>query len=347
MVLYKIAANELEKIEPTTFQAERILERENLQKMFCKDIDAIVPNAMVLAEEYSNWEGSRRRIDLLCIDKDAQFIVVELKRTEDGGHMELQAIRYAAMISTMSFNQAVRAHQDYINRQKIDEDAEERILDFLEWEEPQDNFGEAVQIVLVSSDFSQELMCSIIWLCDHDVDIRCVALRPHVHNGDMLIDITQRFPLPEASDYQIRIREKERQERHIREQNRDLTRFDLEIGEDKLSNLPKRQLIYNIVKEAIRRGAAPRDVVGLNKAWIFLSGDHDEDSFVARAGEREQGSSNSDVQRFYTRDDQLVHHEGKTYAFTKMWGPSTRPTVDGIIERFEMNDVRYCESSEV
>ena len=35
--------------------------------------------------------------NLLCIDREANLVVVELKRTEDGGHMDLQAIRYAAM----------------------------------------------------------------------------------------------------------------------------------------------------------------------------------------------------------------------------------------------------------
>ena len=48
---------------------------------------------MVLAEEFGDWQDSRRRIDLLCLDRDAGLVVVELKRTEDGGHMELQAIR--------------------------------------------------------------------------------------------------------------------------------------------------------------------------------------------------------------------------------------------------------------
>lgn len=347
MTLFKIAANQLKKVERTTFQAERILERENLQQMFRVYISAIVPNAMVLSEEYANWEGSRRRIDLLCIDKNARLLVVELKRTEDGGHMELQAIRYASMISTMSFNAAVQAHRDYLDRQKIEGDAEEIILKFLEWDEPQDDFGEEVSIVLVSGDFSQELMSSVIWLSHHDIDIRCVALRPYTHNGELLIDIEQRFPLPEASDYQIRIREKERQERQAREQNRDFTRFDLQIGEDKLSNLPKRQLIYNIVKEAIGRGAAPRDVMELNKAWIILLGEHDEDSFVAHADDREQGSSLSEVGRFYTGDDELFYHGGKTYAFTKMWGSSTRSKADEIIERYEMNNVHYSETSEI
>ena len=347
MTLFKIAANQLKKVDRTTFKAEQILERENLQQMFRVNINAIIPNAMVLSEEYANWEGSRRRIDLLCIDKNAGLIVVEFKRTEDGGFMELQAIRYAAMISTMSFNAAVHAHREYLERQSIDEDAEEKILKFLEWDEPQDDFGEEVSIVLVSGDFSQELMSSVIWLSHHDVDIRCVALRPYTHNGELLIDIEQRFPLPEASDYQFRNLEKKREERKVREQNRDLTRFDLKMNEKKLSNLPKRQLIYNIVKEAIKRGAAPREVMDLDKAWIILPGEHDKNSFMLHANNREQGSSMSEVRRFYTEDDELIHHEGKTYAFTKMWGLSTRSKADEIIERFKMDDVQYSETTQI
>ena len=57
-------------------------------------IDAIAPDVYVLTEEYGEWEDSRRRIDLLGIDKDANLVVIELKRSEDGGHMDLQAIRH-------------------------------------------------------------------------------------------------------------------------------------------------------------------------------------------------------------------------------------------------------------
>ena len=86
---------------------------------------------MVLSEEFGSWEDSRRRIDLLALDKDANLVVIELKRTEDGGHMDLQALRYAAMVDNMTFEQAVEAHQHYRNVRGIEGDAREEILEFL------------------------------------------------------------------------------------------------------------------------------------------------------------------------------------------------------------------------
>lgn len=41
-------------------------------------------------------------------------LVVELKRTEKGGHAELQAIRYAAMLSNMTKDRIVKAHSSFL-----------------------------------------------------------------------------------------------------------------------------------------------------------------------------------------------------------------------------------------
>jgi len=54
----------------------------------------ISPDTLVIAEEFSEWTEGARRIDLLGIDKQANLVVVELKRDETGAHMELQALRY-------------------------------------------------------------------------------------------------------------------------------------------------------------------------------------------------------------------------------------------------------------
>lgn len=108
-------------------------ERGDLQRLLRTQIDVIAPGTMVLAEEFSEWEDSRRRIDLLCLDRDANLVVVELKRTEDGGHMDLQAVRYAAMVSAMRFEQAVDAHARFRAALGLGGDAKDEILSFLRW----------------------------------------------------------------------------------------------------------------------------------------------------------------------------------------------------------------------
>ncbi len=65
---------------------------------------------MWFAEEFGEFEDTHHRVDLLCVDKSGRLVVVELKRTDDGGHMELQALRYAAMVSVMTFDELVATY---------------------------------------------------------------------------------------------------------------------------------------------------------------------------------------------------------------------------------------------
>ncbi len=217
MPLYRIAQDRLAPIDTTTFAAAKIRERDDLQRLLRKQIEVILPDSMVLAEEFGNWEESRRSIDLLVLDRDANLVVVELKRTEDGGHMELQALRYAAMISAMTFQQAVDAHSQFLLKLGIKEDPQARILEFLGWEQPdEDAFGQDVRIVLASSNFSKELTTAVLWLNERGIDFCCVRMVPYGHNDQVLLDVQQVIPLPEAEEYQIRVREKATQERVAR-----------------------------------------------------------------------------------------------------------------------------------
>lgn len=86
MAIYRVSENSMDKVPETTFSEEKLLERRDLQRRLKTDISALSPDMMVVAEEYGDWEDSSRRIDLLCLDKQACLVVVELKRTEDGGH---------------------------------------------------------------------------------------------------------------------------------------------------------------------------------------------------------------------------------------------------------------------
>src|SRR4051812_47163889 len=90
MAIYELGADQLHRLTSTTFSAEKVQERSDLQRLLRRQIEIIAPDVMIIAEEFADWQDSRRRVDLLGIDKDANLVVIELKRTEDGGHLELQ-----------------------------------------------------------------------------------------------------------------------------------------------------------------------------------------------------------------------------------------------------------------
>jgi hypothetical protein len=224
MPLYQITDQEFRAIPEASFAEMRIGERTDLQRLLRTQIEVLGPDLYLITEEFGDWEESKRRIDLLAIDSDANLVVIELKRTQDGGHMELQAIRYASMVSTMTFERAVQIHGEFLARmgQSADE-ARNRLLSFLEWDEPDaGNFAEDVRIILVAADFSKELTTAVLWLRDREIDIRCIRFRPYLDNATIMVDVQQILPLPEAHDYQVQLREKEQQGRRQRAERYDI-----------------------------------------------------------------------------------------------------------------------------
>jgi hypothetical protein len=225
MAIYALTDERLVPVSATSFSAENIHERRHIQQLLKANISVLDPGLMVIAEEFGDWIDSSRRIDLLCIDTDANLVVVELKRTEDGGHMELQALRYAAMISAMTFEQLVETYARYTNPGQPDhDDAHAAILQFLGWDSPnEDQFGQDTRIILASANFSRELTTTVLWLRDRDIDVRCVRLQPYrLVDGRVLLDVQQLIPLPETASFQTRIGVKRQAERRDRTERHDL-----------------------------------------------------------------------------------------------------------------------------
>ena len=225
MPIFQVTPSELKPLLETTFGAEGIMERSDLQRLLKEQISVIDDRLMVIAEEFGDWLDSSRRIDLLCLDCDANLVVVELKRTEDGGHMELQALRYAAMVAEMTFEQLVGTFARYKNKITPDiESAKAAILTWLNWDDVyEEQFALDTRIVLAAADFSKELTTAVMWLIERGIYIRCVRMKPYrMADGTVLMDVQQLIPLPEATDFQTQIGVKKQAERKNRTERHDL-----------------------------------------------------------------------------------------------------------------------------
>lgn len=308
MSIYNISNKKLQPLEQTTFAAEGLQERYDLQEALKHNIDAIAPDCLIISDEFSDWEDSRRRIDLLAIDRNANLVVIELKRDDTGAHMELQALRYAAMIANMTFDKACEYFEAYIEQEGLDIDARKTLLEFAELDESSlDDFGTDVRIVLVSADFGKELTTSVLWLRDKGLDISCVRLTPFKFQGNVLINSEQIIPVPEAEAYQIKFREKRAEEKKSQSGGRDYSQFRYK-GE----NYNKRNLALVLLKEWIEMNS-PANLAAILSVF---------DRTIHRSGVAIlwDDIKESRMKRYHSSDDAtILLRSGECIAISNQW----------------------------
>lgn len=315
MAIYQVTDNKIKTITRTTFSESGLKERDDLQRLLKHQIEIISPDTLVVAEEFGEWDESRRRIDLLGIDKQANIVVIELKRTEDGGHMELQAVRYAAMVSTLTFDRLVDIYADYIEANHLERDAEASILEFLGWEEKEEgDFAQEVKIVLASAEFSRELTTTVMWLNDYGLSIRCVRMHPYESEGKILLDVQSVIPIPEIEDYQIKISEKRQKERASRSGGRDTSRYSIYFnGEQAHTQIKKSDIGYCTVQLLQDKGLIDQS------AFEFLRSDT-SCAFQLIKLASEVSETNKKYNKYrVTRDPELIYG-GQEYYMARNWG---------------------------
>lgn len=341
MPIYRIEDKQIVPVESTTFEEQDYRERSDLQALLKSRIDVISPDTLVVGEECSVWKDSRLRIDLLGIDKDANIVVFELKRTESGGHMELQAIRYAAMISTLTFDRLVTIYEEYLSQNDAGKDARDGLLEFLDWEDPEEQkFGQKVGIILASAEFSKELTTSVLWLNEYGLDIRCVRICPYDNAGHLLLDVQTVIPIPEAEEYQVGIREKKQKERTS---GRSKT-YDVTIGGERHSQQSQRGMMLLIVSKVLNGGGTPEQILEIIPKGKFRCYEGGLDSEQVRKQLDSDGTVRS--KHFFCGDDELIHVEGKTCSLYSHWGPATPSYVERLAKKFPDLKITFERSTQ-
>lgn len=328
MGIFALENGLINKVQSTSFVNESILERTHLQNALKQNIEVIAADCLIISEEYAEWDSSRKRIDLLAVDKQSNLIIFELKRTDTGDHMELQAIRYASMISTMTYDHALSVFVDYKLRNGYSdftkEDAFEVFEIFFEIEVNETNFGNDVRIILVSAEFSKELTTTVMWLNERDLDITCVRMKPYNYQGNILIDIQQVIPLPEAKDYQVRAQKKAEERReNIKELNsRDYSKYlfnNLELN--------KRKLVLELIKTHIKE----KNISSFGQLLLDFPQE-------LRSGRKmyknyDEVINTNDKTRYFTEEKDILNFDEGKFVISNQWGSGN---IQGILDQAEL-----------
>jgi hypothetical protein len=202
-------SKELQEVAPVSFSNIGIKERQDLQSWITCHPELMGETLLIITSEFSRFNKSDRRLDLLALDKDGKLVIVELKLDAAGTHADLQAIRYAALCSTMTMDNVVKELARF--EKTSEEESAEKIAQFLGVDELPE-LGNQPRIILAAGSLDdQEITSSVLWLRTFGLDIRCMEITPYRMPGSEQIILVPKFiiPLPEAQEYQVRVEQKE------------------------------------------------------------------------------------------------------------------------------------------
>lgn len=220
--MYKVNAEDKQLIPltPKSFGDLGVMERFDIQEWIEKTPSILGQELLVIAKELPLPSGIR--LDLLAIDKQANLVIIELKRGESGRDVEWQAIKYASYCSNFLPDEIFTYYAQYL-QSDIDE-AQLSIEEFID--EELDNINQSQQIILVANEFHPDVVSAVLWLRDYGIEIKCIRLRPYIDDdGDLFITPDVIIPLPEAKDY---LERKEAKQKEARRPTR--SSFSLEKG---------------------------------------------------------------------------------------------------------------------
>jgi hypothetical protein len=187
---------QLIELKLTGFSELGLKERFDIQEWIEKSPTILGEELLVIGKEVILPSG--KRLDLLCVDKAAALVVVELKRDDSGSSVEWQAIKYASYCSNFLPEEIFRQYAAYLD--KAEADAAKAIEEFIDSDIESLNSDQ--RIILASKEFNSEVISAVLWLREFGVDIQCTRLAPYLDaDGGLFIKPETIIPLPEAKDY--------------------------------------------------------------------------------------------------------------------------------------------------
>ena len=108
-------ANDIVQIKERRFADLGFRERDHLQEWIAKNPDVLGEELLVIQKEFDGFSETNERLDLLCIDKEGNLVVIENKLDDTGRDVVWQALKYASYCSTLSTSQIIKIYQQYLD----------------------------------------------------------------------------------------------------------------------------------------------------------------------------------------------------------------------------------------
>ncbi|ELK0389851.1 DUF4268 domain-containing protein [Vibrio cholerae] len=218
--------NRISPVKTKKFSELGLTERKHLQEWLANEPSALGEELLIIQKEFDGFDDTRERLDLLALDKDGNLVIIENKLDDSGRDVVWQALKYASYCASLTKAQIVEIYQQYLDRYEpvtgeVDllnapASASARICEFLDapdLDELKLNLGNSQRIMLVAANFRKEVTSTALWLLGQGISIACFKITPYSLGEQLLINIDQIIPTPEAKELMIGINAKEAEEK--------------------------------------------------------------------------------------------------------------------------------------
>ena len=218
--------NRISPVRTKKFSELGFSERKHLQEWLAHEPSALGEELLIIQKEFDGFDDTRERLDLLALDKDGNLVIIENKLDDSGRDVVWQALKYASYCASLTKAQIVDIYQQYLDRYEpvtgeVDllnapASASARICEFLDapdLDELKLNLGNSQRIMLVAANFRKEVTSTALWLLGQGISIACFKITPYSLGEQLLINIDQIIPTPEAKELMIGIIAKEAEEK--------------------------------------------------------------------------------------------------------------------------------------
>lgn len=222
--------NRLRKLEEKRFADLQLRERDHLQEWLANLPAALGEELLIIQKEFDGFDDTRERLDLLALDREGQLVVIENKLDDTGRDVVWQALKYAAYVSSLTKAQIVDIFQLYLDRYCGGGNASELICGFLEADDLDElvlNSGNSQRVMLIAANFRKEVTAAALWLLGHGIRVQCFKVTPFGLGSELILNVQQIIPIPEAEAFMIGMSSKETEERTAQgaQKARDSIRF--------------------------------------------------------------------------------------------------------------------------
>ena len=109
-----------ETIEEVDFARLGLQERKDIQEWIVASPVILGEDLLIIGKEFSRFDRTNERLDLLAVDSDGMLVVIELKRDDTGADAHWQAIKYASYLHRSTAENIVKMTADYHNLSRDD-----------------------------------------------------------------------------------------------------------------------------------------------------------------------------------------------------------------------------------